>query len=136
MSRTRRQRKNLVNEREEHFRPPRHRHHGSWTTRLRARALRFLDLQANTIWTDLTEAAASASGTVVDVGCGLQPYRPLFSDRCRYVGIDNADVKSHFSLQAPDTIYYSGERWPLEDASADFVLCTETLEHVLQTSSG
>jgi hypothetical protein len=31
----------------------------------------------------------------------------------------------------PDTTYFSGERWPIDDESVDFILCTETMEHVL-----
>ena len=38
---------------------------------------RFFDLQAGTLWTDLRPALSRAAGTVVDVGCGAQPYRRL-----------------------------------------------------------
>ena len=78
------------------------------------------------------------SGTLVDVGCGAQPYRSLLTPATRYVGIDTVDAKSHFGYQLPDTSYFEGSRWPVPDASANAVLCTETLEHVedLQTFLG
>jgi SAM-dependent methyltransferase len=30
----------------------------------------------------------------------------------------------------PDTRYFEGDNWPVGASSADFVLCTETMEHV------
>jgi hypothetical protein len=69
-------------------------------------------------------------GTVVDVGRGAQPYRRLFNRYAEYIGIDNADAKSHFGYSVPDTRYFE-TTWPVADASVNFLLCTETLEHVL-----
>jgi SAM-dependent methyltransferase len=123
-------RPNLVDVRAEHWKPPVYRPAGGVWPALRARLLRFMDLQAGTIWRDLAAELPKVAGTVVDVGCGVQPYRPLFSAGVRYIGIDYADTRDTFRVEAPDTIYYTGDRWPLEDATADFVLCTETLEHV------
>jgi SAM-dependent methyltransferase len=71
---------------------------------------------------------------VVDVGCGAQPYRTLVGPRATYLGIDTADAKARFGYEIPDTTYFTGDRWPLEDASVDLVLCTETIEHVPNTS--
>jgi SAM-dependent methyltransferase len=123
-----RERTNLVGAQEEHWKPPVHLPEDSG---LRAWLLRFVDLQSGTIWQDLSEELPSVTGTVVDVGCGLQPYRGLFGGGVRYLAIDYADTRESFGRAAPDTIYYSGERWPLDSEVADFVLCTETLEHVL-----
>jgi SAM-dependent methyltransferase len=122
-------RPNLIEASEEHWKPPVYRPGGAWTA-MRDRLLRFLDLQAGTIWSDLSEVLPSVTGAVVDVGCGAQPYRPLFGPSVKYVGIDYATTRETFRDQAPDTLYYTGERWPLESETADFVLCTETLEHV------
>jgi SAM-dependent methyltransferase len=122
------ERRNLLDSKEEPFRPPVY-HRGG--TDLRSRLLRFLDLQTGTIWRDLARELPAVSGTVVDVGCGLQPYRSLFGSGVRYVGIDYEVTRDKFGTAAPDTIYYSGDRWPIESGSADFVLATETLEHVL-----
>jgi SAM-dependent methyltransferase len=123
-------RRNLLGSTREHWKPPSYAAANGARAALRARALRFLDLQAGTIWEDLAQELPLVAGTVVDVGCGVQPYRQLFNERVRYLGIDYAETRSTFRVEAPDTVYYSGDRWPLESGLADFVLCTETLEHV------
>jgi SAM-dependent methyltransferase len=91
---------------------------------------RFFDLQAGSIWSDLATILSNVSGTIVDVGCGAQPYRSLMPQAVTYIGIDTLDAKSAFGYETPDTRYYDGHTWPLEDESADLVLATETLEHV------
>lgn len=132
MSRPLTERPNLVTSREEHWKPPRYAGaQDSFATEMRARVMRFFDLQAGTIWADLARELPRVTGTVVDVGCGLQPFRRLFGEGVKYIGIDYAGTRRHFSLDAPDTIYYSGDHFPLEAGTADFILCTETLEHVL-----
>jgi SAM-dependent methyltransferase len=91
---------------------------------------RFFDLQAGSIWTDLSSILPHMQGTVVDVGCGAQPYRSLLPPDVAYVGIDTSESKNAFGYETPDTIYYDGRTWPLADSSVDVVLATETLEHV------
>ena len=130
MSRTLAKRKNLVGSREEHWKPPTYAGSSGGIELLKRRLLRFLDLQAGTIWNDLANELPLVTGTVLDVGCGVQPYRSLFGPNAKYVAIDYADTREHFHVEAPDTIYYSGEQWPLANNFADFVLSTETLEHV------
>jgi SAM-dependent methyltransferase len=89
-----------------------------------------LDLQAGSIWRDLKAELAQSHGSVLDVGCGAQPYRPLVHPGDRYQGIDIVNAKAYFGYEVPDTLYYDGDRWPVPSASAGLVLCTETLEHV------
>lgn len=95
---------------------------------------RFFDLQAGSIWSDLASELPLVKGTLLDVGCGAQPYRRLVPPGARYRAIDSA-AAAQFGYQSPDTVYYSGDRWPVQDASVDVVLCTETLEHVLDPHS-
>ena len=57
-------------------------------------------------------------------------FASLLSSQATYIGIDTNDAASHFGYEIPDVKHFSGDTWPIEDASADFVLCTETLEHV------
>jgi SAM-dependent methyltransferase len=91
---------------------------------------RFVDLQAGSIWRDLAGQLPQVRGNVLDVGCGAQPYRELFPARASYRGIDTADAKANFGYDVPDTTYFDGDIWPVADQTIDFILCTETLEHV------
>lgn len=75
---------------------------------------RFLDLQTGSIWRDLVGIVHAAKGSLLDVGCGAQPYRVLIPPQVQYYGIDSVHAKEHFGYRTTDTIYYSGERWPIE----------------------
>lgn len=127
------ERENLAGRSEETFRPPPHRlATGSPVDRARHAARVLLDLQFGSIWRDLSIILPSVRGSLVDVGCGAQPFRPLLPGHVAYIGVDTVDAERRFGYRTPDTRYYSGDRLPVEDASADCVLCTETLEHVLE----
>jgi SAM-dependent methyltransferase len=106
------------------------------TTRLSlllAAVRRFFDIQAGSAWRDLSAVLPSLQGTVLDVGCGAQPFRSLINPHATYLGIDTDGAKAHFGYEMPNTTYFSGDVWPVADSSVDVVLCTETLEHVLDT---
>lgn len=126
-----RQRWNLIHCATEHWRPPIFTKGLHWWQRLSAVIRRFFDLQAGSIWSDLAAELPKVSGTVLDVGCGAQPYRILLPPGVRYIGIDTVDAKAHFGYEMSDTIYFSGDTWPIKTESVDFILCAETLEHIL-----
>jgi SAM-dependent methyltransferase len=67
---------------------------------------------------------------VLDIGCGAQPLRSLLPDGITYIGIDIAESQERFGYRNPDTRYFEGNVWPVEDASVDLAFATETLEHV------
>jgi len=90
----------------------------------------FVDLQAGSIWRDLKNVLPHVTGTILDVGCGAQPYRTLVPATARYIGIDSIAGKDHFGDNIPDTRYFSGDHGPIDDGSVDIVLCTEVSEHV------
>jgi SAM-dependent methyltransferase len=94
---------------------------------------RFFDIQAGSAWRDLSAVLPWQQGTVLDVGCGAQPFRSLLNPDATYLGIDTDAAKAHFGYEMPNTTYFSGEVWPVVDSSVNLVLCTETLEHVLET---
>jgi SAM-dependent methyltransferase len=60
---------------------------------------------------------------VIDVGCGLRPYEPIFAPYAkRYVGVD--------VLQRGKTdVIAPAESLPFDDATFDCLLCTQLLEH-------
>ena len=127
-------RRDLTRAPSELWRPPPHVHARSPYARALAALRRFFDLQALTIWRDLARVLPLLKGTLVDVGCGAQPYRLLLPETTRYRGIDRSDASNRFGYVIPDTTYYDGNRWPVEDEAADAVLCTEVLEHVQEPS--
>jgi SAM-dependent methyltransferase len=129
-----RQRNNLLDLPKENWRPPDYSGGRGFFPALKIHLSRFFDLQAGTIWRDLSRELPEVKGAALDVGCGNQPYRRLFSADVRYLGIDTVDAKAHFGFETPDTLYYSGDKWPVENESADFILCTETLEHIPEPS--
>jgi SAM-dependent methyltransferase len=72
-------------------------------------------------------ALPRVSGVMLDLGCGGQPYKALFSPRTtRYIGADVAAAKDiHLDIEMTP-----GEPVPLADASIDTIISTQTLEHV------
>lgn len=76
----------------------------------------------------LEEQLASLHGTVLDVGCGHQPYRSLLTGAPgveRYIGLDLPPTR----YQRPDLVW-EGTAMPIRSGSVDVALATELLEHV------
>jgi SAM-dependent methyltransferase len=128
------QRTNMANCTQEAWRPPLFSNRKGIFHDVTSALRRILDLQAGSIWQDLKRVLPYVSGVVVDVGCGAQPYRPLVPVQATYIGIDTVDARAHFGYEIADTRYYADDVWPVGDASANFLLCTETLEHVKDTA--
>jgi SAM-dependent methyltransferase len=123
-------RDNLVDRKSESWRPPVFgKADGKWAS-LTSWGRRFLDLQASSIWMDLKLVLPACQGSVLDVGCGAQPYRRLLPTSVHYAGIDTEDAQAHFGYRIPDTSYFQGDTWPVASGSIDTVIATETLEHV------
>lgn len=123
-------RRNLAQSPPEMWRPPLFAPSGGTIQRAAAALRRFFDIQAASLWRDLRHELSGVSGVLVDVGCGAQPYRPLVPAGVRYVGLDTADARERFGYDVPDTMYFTGDRWPVGDGEADVVLAAEVLEHV------
>jgi glycosyltransferase involved in cell wall biosynthesis len=68
-------------------------------------------------------------GTMLDVGCGVMPYRRMITQApsrvTRYIGLD---IETQIYNAAVD-LRWDGRRIPLPDASVDCAMATEVLEH-------
>lgn len=65
---------------------------------------------------------------IVDVGCGLKPYRNLFSAK-RYIGVEVAGGGHSDDKKTVDR-WFDGKRLPFANNSVDGVVLFEVLEHV------
>ncbi|WP_276499662.1 class I SAM-dependent methyltransferase [Pontibacter litorisediminis] len=72
-------------------------------------------------------------GTLLDVGCGIMPYRELIRENnprvSTYIGLDfDAPLTWEFSVCKPDLIW-DGKNIPLGNESVDCIMATELFEH-------
>jgi SAM-dependent methyltransferase len=92
---------------------------------------RLLDLQVGTVFSTCEPWLRSRQGTVLEVGCGDQPYRFALGRRATYVGLDLAMAVDAFDKHSPsDMAIYAGGSFPYQAKRFDSVFHTETLEHV------
>lgn len=67
----------------------------------------------------------AASGmTIVDLGCGAKPYRPLFPSDCTYVGVDSSESTD------TDIVVKPGAPLPIATGTVDLILSTQVLYKV------
>ena len=73
-------------------------------------------------------------GIVVDFACGVMPYKEYLQSNSveKYIGIDLEPTKYHNQVK-PD-YYWDGKKIPLDDATVNFVIATEFLEHYFDTN--
>jgi SAM-dependent methyltransferase len=82
------------------------------------------------ILASVSKEAKSFRGRVLDIGCGLMPYRKMIESNPRvekYVGMDLAKP-TYYGQVEPD-LKWDGETIPLDDESVDCAMATEFLEH-------
>lgn len=90
----------------------------TWGTALFDRALH------NALWAERDRV----KGDVVDLGCGMQPYRGwLGGNARRWTGLD---LPQTWSGRARADVFASAGAAPLRDASADCVISTQVIEHM------
>jgi ubiquinone/menaquinone biosynthesis C-methylase UbiE len=72
-------------------------------------------------------------GLVLDVGCGIMPYRELILSQNKnvtsYVGLDYENsLDPEYEMGKPD-LFWKGDIIPMENNSTDIVIATELFEH-------
>jgi SAM-dependent methyltransferase len=76
------------------------------------------------------EIAPELSGTLLDVGCGRMPYKPLIMSSpnriTKYIGMDLPGD----SKRVPPDLAWDGRTIPLDDGIVDCALATEFFEHI------
>ncbi len=74
--------------------------------------------------------ACQMQGSLLDVGCGTQPYRKIFSQVTSYLGLEY-DTPDNRQKKAAD-FFYQGTSFPFADDEFDSLLVTQVLEHVFE----
>lgn len=73
--------------------------------------------------------ASQLTGTLLDFGCGSKPYKILFNNVDKYVGVDLKIEGREENHQYVDK-FYDGNTIPFDNETFDSLLSTEVLEHV------
>ncbi len=81
------------------------------------------------IFTSIKNNASLLSGTLLDFGCGTKPYKSLFYNVKKYIGID-FKIEGRKDNYSQVDQFYDGKTIPFPNATFDSILCTEVLEHV------
>jgi SAM-dependent methyltransferase len=74
-------------------------------------------------------------GKIIDIGCGSMPYKKIFSNNCRYLGIDFKSYSKNSSFQKNKPDYYFTNSYlktnnlPFKPSSFDATLSFQVLEH-------
>jgi ubiquinone/menaquinone biosynthesis C-methylase UbiE len=97
---------------------------------LTANLLNFQFLPAFYARRDITRDGAKLKGTLLDLGCGSQPYRQYLKGVARYVGLDYPLTRECLTHKVKPEVHGDARTLPFADQSFDGVLCSQVLEHV------
>lgn len=94
-------------------------------------------------WPVLTPLVPREHGlTILDYGCGngeIIAEMLRINPHARYIGVDVSETAVAAARQRlPDVTFHcvpDGDRVPLETGGADFILCSEVIEHVYDTEA-
>lgn len=79
------------------------------------------------LWNAIESQSCLLQGKLLDVGCGMKPYRELFNVDS-YTGLEY-DNEAARNLGVAD-IFYDGKKLPFLNGEFDSILCNQVLEHV------
>lgn len=77
----------------------------------------------------ITRASDQLSGKMLDFGCGSKPYKSLFKNVERYIGLD-FENPGHSHANEQIDYFYDGHTIPFEDNFFDSIFSSEVFEHV------
>ena len=80
------------------------------------------------IYAAIKKNAAEMRGAMLDFGCGMKPYRSLFTVD-KYIGIDIRNEGHHNDTSFVD-VFYDGNHIPFDDEFFDSVYSSEVLTHI------
>lgn len=81
------------------------------------------------LYENIKSMAPNISGRILDIGCGIKPYKDLFEYE-KYDGLETDTPKTRDVKQAD--YYYTGQSFPFENGVYDAVLCSQTFEHIFE----
>lgn len=90
----------------------------------------FFDFQVATVFRDARKEFKNIKNNVLEIGCGLQPYRHLIPAGVKYYGIEWNNAGHLFQYKSKDVIYYDGGNFPFRNEVFNFIFHTEVLEHI------
>ena len=76
----------------------------------------------------ISTCAPTMGGVVLDFGCGTSPYKDLFINAKKYLGLEFDTPENRRSKHAD--YYYDGKTLPIENGTIDVILSTQTIEHI------
>ena len=82
------------------------------------------------LYFNIKELAPKLSGMILDFGCGAKPYRDLFINCDKYIGLD-IETSGHDHKEEFIDVYYDGNTIPFKDEHFDNIFSSEVYEHVV-----
>lgn len=82
------------------------------------------------LYDNLKEISFEINGKLLDLGCGIKPYRTLFNSDF-YVGLDLLE-SGHLKEAKKADVYFDGKIFPFKNETFDSIICMEVLEHVFE----
>jgi len=77
----------------------------------------------------IKKEAVNLDGKILDFGCGSKPYKTLFTNATKYIGLD-MENEGHSHEKEEVDVYYDGKIIPFENGYFDSVFSSEVFEHV------